>query len=356
MTFSSTFEKNAPSYISVMALVNAIGLAHNWFLHQSSPTARKDTITHKLARQYSSIAQCIIAGMSFIPVMDSPHLQQIISTCLLFAFNICQFTPQLWRWISPNKNNMDANEQSSHSTKLNKQKAIHYDTDEDDLKDDTHQRHQQKQPSTLYQPKNNNSGIQSSSSSSKLSSNELSSTMRLVLTWVKNAVLSYGASLPTLLANNSHLSRSKFSVLNPLSWFSSSDYSSLNPFSLSFINLFGIGLALCAIGWVVYSNISTNKKMKKTIQAWVPSWYNNIFNYTLFVGGLFLSTFRFGSPMTWLSIITPIGSCVAAVIRLIKNYQQNNIVVPSLIQKIEKQSWAQDLIKASDKLLPGVVF
>lgn len=96
--------------------------------------------------------------------------------------------------------------------------------------------------------------------------------------------------------------------------------------------------------------------MKKTIQAWVPSWYNNIFNYTLFVGGLFLSTFRFGSPMTWLSIITPIGSCVAAVIRLIKNYQQNNIVVPSLIQKIEKQSWAQDLIKASDKLLPGVVF
>jgi len=349
---SNSFEQNTPSYITIAAGLCAIGCFHNWWIQQSAHDNGSAKTTHRLTRAYSGAVQSIIAILSFMTVLDHPHLQQIVSTFAIIAFNCAQFVPSIFRFVSSKINGGKFMTKSSSRDQINTKKGHGGgggNVDDDEFKSNRHDKQKSnKQSETLTEP---SSPAPAGKNKNNHNANELSMAVRLILTWCKTAILSYGAVLPTIIANNSHISHSKSSVFNPFSWFSSSDnYSIFNPFSLSLVNMIGVGL--CIFATLMYTKESFRKSA--TDSKFIPQWYNSMFNYFVFAVGLCLSSISFTRPLTWLTTATPLGAFVLTLIKWCYDYQHSNAPVPSLLKQFKDDTWVKDAVHNGKKFLPCV--
>lgn len=389
---ADTFEEHAPAYITVISFICALGCLHNFL------TSHGKQNQHYLTRLYSSIAQCVVTILSFMTIVDKPHLQQIACSALLIAFNFFQATPSLLdhlphvdmdtikqgvaniqenvqgfmqkqvdAWEHRGEDHKEQKDKQHHQQQQNQQPGTLYQRGGDDDKQqnqqqdkqqqdkqqqDKQQDKQQNQPRQQQQQQQQRHGDQQQD---KQQANDLSSTSRLVLTWVKTAILTYCAALPALLTNNTHVSRTKFSLLNPFSWFfGGREYALLNPFSLSLINVIGISIAAIAIMLHSQPDFFKQSIFGKTIMKFLPAYYNSMANYFIFTCGLFLTGFSMTRPLTWLALITPALSFFFMAIRWGLNMGKKSANVPSLIRKLDQQTWAKNALVYGEKLLPCV--
>jgi hypothetical protein len=343
-------QSKLPSSITTIAFVCAIGLFHSYF----QPGNIK-----KMGKAYFALSQICVAVISFLSIMDQPHLQQIVATCLMVMMHIDSiqdFVDLARKIINPNSQTdkkshaVDDDTKTKQFMKKQEQASTLYHSHEDS-KDDAHHRHKPSQQHVLHQK------TQSAAQSQSKDDNNVGRERfaKLLLFWTKIAVYSFISATPVMVANFTHISRSKKSLFNIFSWFSKSEYSLFNPFSLSLINWVGIGISIASI-LILKDSTRISKAIHQTLASYFSWWSPNL-AYASFSFGLFLTCFAFNRPISAVfSLLAPIGSILFAVVKMLFSYQehQREADVPNLLKKVHDQPLTQKLMRVSKNILPFV--